>query len=58
MTGVQLEIDCEPGWHPVPEPRRGRRLKSREKRDLRGQGLTRRQINRIRTIQLASQEYL
>ncbi|MEV5957267.1 hypothetical protein AB0M11_26460 [Streptomyces sp. NPDC051987] len=62
MTAVQLAL-CDPDWAdltPVPRPRRGRgrRLREREKHDLRGQGLTNRQINRIRTIRLASQEYL
>jgi hypothetical protein len=53
VTAVQLDLDdCDPGWAPVPKPRPGRRIREREKHDLRGQGLTRRQLDRIRTIRL------
>jgi hypothetical protein len=51
MTAVRLALDdCDPTWQ--PQPRRGRRIREREKHDLRGQGLTRRQLNNIRTIRL------
>jgi hypothetical protein len=53
MTGIQLAFDdCDPSWTPAPRRRPGRRLREREKHDLRGQGLTPWQINGIRTIRL------
>jgi hypothetical protein len=51
VTAVQLALtDCDPTWQ--PQPRRGRRLREREKHDLRGQGLTNRQLDHIRTIRV------
>lgn len=61
MTGVQLALGCDPAWAeatPQPRPRRGRRLRECQKHDLRGQGLTNQQLDRIRTIRLVNQEYL
>lgn len=58
MTAVQLTLDwpdCEPTWttdEPPKKPARRRRPRSFEKYDLRGQGLTPRQLDRITTIRL------
>lgn len=56
MTGVQLALDCEPTWTDPPNSKPARpplpHSNVFDGYDLRTQGLTKKQIRRMKTIRL------